>query len=48
MNSVEITPPTFCVAESGVRSSGNWSSISLSARMPWSYSTSEIVGESST
>ena len=48
MNRVEIMPPTFCVAESGVRSSGNCSSISFSVRMPWSYSASEIVGVSST
>ena len=48
VNSVEIVPPTCCVGESGVRSSGNSSSISLSARRSASYSASEIVGESST
>ena len=48
MNSVETAPPTFCVGESGVRSSGNRSSSSSSRRIFVSKSASESVGESST
>ena len=48
VNRVDSPPPTFCVGESGVRSSGNCSSSASSDRMSVSYSMSAIVGASRT
>jgi hypothetical protein len=48
VNSVDTAPPTFCVGESGVRSSACASSSSSSRRIAVSNSASDIVGASST
>ena len=46
VNRVETDPPTCCVGESGVRSSGKLSSSPSSSRISTSNSASEIVGAS--